>query len=375
MTGDVASRVKGDDMQISYSEEKRQYEVTVSPEEKTLCSAMLESYGFRWSQYKGLYYAAENERSNKFINMVRKLKGADLDLPKRLELPACIRNFFERGNYNFADIAILSGVTEDEVKQKAIEIYTDAELRNMGLYEKIIDREKEWSVMGCIAMFPATEDKAIKYLLKEQGIMVSDSCLMAIRKKHGYTVQKIRDAEPVPVEKNNIKRDEQKRYHKTGENLKTNAESKQRQTGSDEKYEKVSVSDLKKQYYEEHQNCTSMHVREAMQKGEFDIPLIAEKAGVKEETVKCKIVDMLSKEALQQYGFFDDFIRTADDENAIISYVKQQSKLPETSFLKKDLEKALGKKYSLSTIKAVLKKNDIAENVPDMVYRPKVKGR
>lgn len=352
-------------MRILYNEDKNGYEVAVNEVEKTVCTPLLERYGFKWSENKKLFWAPVNEQSSLFLQMVSHLKGAELNIPKKLNLAGNIRNFFSRGNYNFADIATLSEVTEEEVKLKAVELYSDAELTRMGLYDKIIDHEVEGAVVSCIAMFPATEDKAVQYLLKERGVLVSDSSLAAIRKKNGCEVNNNVDPQKAAT-KPAVKKTEQKE--------KPTPTQKQKKPENVE-LEAVKVDDIKREYYNEHENCTSMHVREALKTGEFDIPLIAKKAGVKEDSVKCKIIEVLTKYELQRYGFLDDFGPSWEDEKKIVAYVHRQKELPETWKLKVAIEKATGVKVTLSALKAVLKKHDIKENVPEVVYRPRKKGR
>lgn len=352
-------------MRILYNEDKNGYEVAVNELEKMVCSPMLERYGFKWSENKKLFWAPVNEQSSLFLQMVSHLKGAELNLPKKLSLAVNIRNFFSRGNYNFADIATLSEVTEEEVKLKAIELYSDAELSRMGLYDKIIDHEVEGAVMGCIAMFPATEDKAVQYLLKERGVFVSDSSLAAIRKKNGCEVKNSVEPQKTAT-KTAVKKTEQKENQTP-----TQKRKKQEKV----ELEAVKVEDIKRQYYNEHEKCTSMFVKDALRFGSFDIPLIAKNAGVKEDSVKCKIVEILSKEQLQQYGFFNEFLPKPEEENKIIAYVNRQKELPETYKLKGAIEGRLKLTVPLYSLKAVLKKHDIKENVPEVVYRPKSKGR
>lgn len=365
-------------MQIIYNEAKNEYEVIVlTSNEKNLCAPMMERYGFRWSDQKKIYWAPENEMSSMLIQMVAHLKGAELRLPKKLTLAINIRNFFGLGNYNFADIAIMSEVTEEEVKKTVVCMYNDSDLRRMGIYEKIIDRDTEYAVMSCLALFPETEDKAIQYILKERGVVVSDSNIAAIRKKNEASGNG-----PGKPAKKDVGKPEKARQQKTpagkNEDNTKSAPKGSNQDPAKKKWdmEQVRVSNVKREYYEEHNNCTSIHVREALKKGSFDIPHIAEKAGVKEETVKCKIAELLSKEELDKYGFLDSFIMVDKQaEDKIVQYISRQGELPETWQLRTNIMKSLSVGLSLSCLKTVMKKHDINEYQPDIITRPKRKAR
>lgn len=361
-------------MQITYNETQKGYEVTVSAEEKHICSAMIERYGFKWSEKKQLFWAAENEQSNMFIQMVGLVKAADTFLTPKQEIQMNIRRFFSRGNYSFNDIAIVSAATVEEVKLNVVEMCSDSELRKAGLYDKLIDREIEYVVLSCMAMFPETEDNAIQYILKERKIFVSASCIAAIRKEN-YSKVMYKGGEDTTKQK---AEPEKQTKNKTDETK--NKEQKREPTASPEKkkpeMEKVSVNTVKKEYYEEHKNCTSIHVRKALAEGKFDVADIAFKAGVKEETVKCKIVEILSKEELEKFGFLKSFI-TIDEamEERLVQYIKELEELPETWKLKGAIYDNLNFEVPLVCLKTIMKKHDIKENVPEVVYRPKSKGR
>lgn len=356
-------------MQITYNEDKKGYEVIVSQEEKQISEPLLKCYGFRWSENKKIFWAPENEQSHAFIQVISRIKNVEMNLPKEVALAQNIRNFFARNCFDFSDIAFFSAVSVEDVKLKVIEICDDKYLRGMRLYDKLIDKDVEAAVMSCMALFPNSEDNAIRYMLKEKGIIVSASCIAAIRKQNNNSGFEVKKQNEDSIQAN--KKGKEIPLHKADKKVPAGKDKKKEQ----EDMEAVSVDTVKKEYFEEHGKSTSIYVKEALKTGSFDVADIAKKAEVKEESVKCKIVEILSKEQLEQYGFLPKYLPEPEIEKKVMAYVKRQGDLPETYKLMSNIKKFLDIDISLSALKAVLKKNDVEENIPNVIYRPKGRAR